>query len=282
MNVFRADLHCHSTASDGSSSPEELIDLAVSIGLQGLSITDHDTIAAYEKAIPAAQAKHLQLISGIELSAMHKGTSVHILGYAFKLDSPAIHDFCQRHLERRIYRNQKVLHLLKTHGMPIEASDFPETSLIAGHPVGRPHIAQAMIHKGYVSSVKEAFQLFLGDGKSCFVSGEAFSIEETIHTIHEAKGLAVIAHPHLIKNQKTVSDLLQMPFDGIEGYYARFFPHQEERWVKIGIKKNWVITGGSDFHGTVKPETPLGCSWVPGTTFSLLKQRHDENNIDLV
>lgn len=278
MPPFKADLHCHSIFSDGTFSPEEILELAHQLGLQGLSITDHDTVNAYERALISAKDKNIQLISGVEFSTTHRGSSVHLLGYAFDVNAPSIKDLCLKHIERRTRRIEKILHLLKTHGMPLQKEDFSKESLLPNHPIGRPHIAQAMVKKGYISSVQEAFHSYLGDQRLCFVPGESFSVEETIEAIHSAKGFAVIAHPHLIKNEQVALDLLNMPFDGIEGYYARFFSHQEKRWIKIGERKGWIVTGGSDFHGTIKPNNPLGCSWVNEETFKILKTRCDQNN----
>lgn len=262
---FRADLHCHSTCSDGSFSPFEIIDLAVSSDLQGLSITDHDTIEAYATALPYAEKKGLPLISGIELSCVHKETSVHILGYAFSLSSPAMTTFCERHWKRRRERCHAIIERLEKIGLPINRESLPKKG------IGRPHIALEMIKKKYVSSIEEAFRNFLGEGKPCYIPGEAFSVEESIDVIHQAKGLAVIAHPHLIKNTKIIKDLLSMPFDGIEGYYSLFRSPQEKPWIKIGLHRGWLITGGSDFHGAIKPQILLGSSWVNQETFNILK-----------
>lgn len=109
--------------------------------------------------------------------------------------------------------------------------------------------------------------------------GGAFSVEETLDIIHKANGLAIIAHPHLIDNSKVLIDLLSMDFDGIEGYYARFPPQAHERWVKIGKRKGWIITGGSDYHGDIKPHLPLGSSWVGEETFSVLRKHFENNNV---
>ena len=279
MEEFRADLHCHTTCSDGTVSPRDIIQLASDIGLQGLSITDHDTIAAYEEAIPAAHAKKLLLISGLELSATHRQTSVHILAYSFSLASAIIRDFCQRHQQRRQLRNQTILHLLNLQGLPLSldnlTQDLPFSS--STHSIGRPHIALAMVRKGYVRTIQQAFHEYIGEGKPCYAPGAAFSVEETLEVIHKANGLAMIAHPHLIENVGILKDLLNMNFDGIEGYYARFPPSAHERWLKIGAHKRWMITGGSDFHGAIKPNIPLGSSWVQAETFAILQQRFQDN-----
>ena len=262
---FRADLHCHTTCSDGTLSPEQLVALAVETKLSGLSITDHDTIDAYATAIPAAQAVGLPLIHGVEFSTSHRNVSVHILGYAFSLDHPAINTLCNAHIERRNMRNALVLEMLAEKGMPLDMDD------IAGsRRPGRPHIALAMIKKGYVESIEEAFHKYLGDGKSCYVQGKTFSTEESIDVIHQSGGFAVIAHPHLMKDQQVMLDLLKMDFDGIEAYYARFHASKHERWVKIAQHRKWLITGGSDFHGLNKTQNALGSSWVSEETFRFL------------
>lgn len=273
MSEFKADLHCHTNCSDGSVSPEEIIPLAIEKELSGLSITDHDSIHAYSRALPIAKSLAFPLISGVEFSAVHKGESVHILGYSFSLNSPAIIDFCTQHLRRRTQRNRAILDKLERLGMTIEESDLGDSPTL-----GRPHIALAMVAKGYVSSLKEAFIKYLGDNKPCHVPGGYFTVEETIEVIHAGKGLALIAHPHLIRNDPLVSQLLALPFDGLEAYYGRFPLHQQERWVNLAKKNNWIISGGSDFHGSVKPEQPLGSSWIDQETFELFYSRYIQNN----
>ncbi|WP_068468220.1 PHP domain-containing protein [Candidatus Protochlamydia phocaeensis] len=278
MNDFRADLHCHSTCSDGTYTPQKLIELAIEKQLQGLSITDHDTIAAYKEAMPLAQERHFPLISGVEFSAVHRQTSIHILAYSFPLHSGQIDEFCARHAQRRSKRNQAIINRLSLRGMPLSEEDLQALPYPASS-IGRPHIALAMLKKGYVSSIQQAFQDHIGEGKPCYEGGESFSIEETLAVIHQAKGLAVIAHPHLIGNVKVLRDLLDMNFDGIEGYYGRFPLSEHKRWIKIGARKGWLITGGSDFHGEIKPALPLGSSWVNEETFSILHNHFKNNQI---
>lgn len=277
MTEFRADLHCHTTCSDGSLTPVEIVKLAADIGLKGLSITDHDTIDAYETAIPAAQEAGIELIPGIEFSATYRATSVHILGYCFSVSNEHILAFCQRHQARREQRNHAILELLQQNGMPVTEEELLaglETPTSAPHKsIGRPHIALAMVRHGYVTTVQDAFSRYLKEGKSCYSPGEPFSVEETINVIHRAKGTAIIAHPHLIERRSTVRHLLQMNFDGLEAYYARLPKEREEEWIKIAQTKGWLITGGSDFHGSVKPNIPLGCSWVNEETFRMMQSR---------
>ncbi len=279
VNEFRADLHCHTTCSDGTATPREIVELACLLGLRGLSITDHDTVEAYPEALPIAKEKGLALLSGVEFSASHEQQSVHLLAYSFPLESPFIRSLCERHKQRRRKRNSLILERLASQGMPLAPEDFPP-SFFEKHPdrpFGRPHIALAMLHKGYVQSIQQAFHDYIGEGKPCYATGETISVEETLEIIHQARGLAVIAHPHLIENPSLLRDLLEMNFDGIEGYYGRFAAPQQERWVKMGLHRGWLITGGSDFHGEIKPNIPLGSSWVNEETFQVLYQHFQRN-----
>lgn len=274
MTSFKADLHCHSTCSDGTVDPEGLVKLALQIGLKALSITDHDTIAAYSKALPMADALGLRMISGVEFSTVHRGVSVHLLGYSFDLRNEGIKHFCNKHQMRREKRNLEILDKLAAHNMPISMNDVKEAMGHAPGTIGRPHIAQAMIRKGYVKSIEEAFKKYIGENRPCYAAGQHFGVEETIDIIHKAGGLAVIAHPHLVQNEGIIKNLLGMPFDGIECYYAKMHANQNTRWLDIAKEKNWLITGGSDFHGEVKALIPLGSSWVDQENFKPLEQHY--------
>lgn len=268
MQEFRADLHCHSIFSDGTYSPEELIKKALEIGLKGLSITDHDTVEAYQIATPLARELGLKLLSGVEFSTVLFGVSVHILGYGFQLDHPALLSLCERHAKRRKERNQSILENLTKLGMPLEWKDITPVGKHA--TIGRPHIAQALVNKGFAENISDAFKKYLAEGKPAFSKGEPFSVEETLDILRQAKGKAIIAHPHLIEDKEILRRLLKMNFDGIEGYYANFQKNQNSRWLLVAEKKGWLITGGSDFHGEVKPQISLGASWVGEETFNRL------------
>jgi 3',5'-nucleoside bisphosphate phosphatase len=264
ISDFRADLHCHTTCSDGSFTPVQLVDLAKQIGLSGVSITDHDTIEAYQTAIKAAKASGIVLGTGVEFSCEYRGCLVHVLGYDFRLDNDAVEQLCRRHQIRRTERNGAMLSKLAELGMYI-----PKEELAAQgeKTIGRPHIAKLMVEKGFVQTIKEAFQLYLGEGKAAYVQGEPFSIQETIEVLHTAKGKAFLAHPLLIQPSSIVKELLKMNFDGLEGHYSRFTKEQMAKWVQAAHERGWLISGGSDFHGQMKPDIPLGCSWVDNESF---------------
>lgn len=268
--MFRADLHCHTTFSDGTMTPEELLCHAKEIGLSGISITDHDTIDAYITAPGIAKELGLLLGSGVEFSSIFQGISIHILGYDFDLSSPAISGLCERHKTRRNERNKAMLEKLSRLSMFI---DEEELLSMGDRSIGRPHIALLMIKKGYVSSIKEAFNTYIGDGKPCFVPGVGISSEETIAAIHKGGGKAFLAHPHLLGHANKIKQLLKLPFDGIECHYGRFPPEQEKRWIRVAEEKSLLISGGSDFHGSVKEFIQLGCSWVGEESFHKIFQR---------
>ena len=268
--MFRADLHCHTTCSDGTMTPNELLNHAKEVGLSGLAITDHDTIEAYGTAPAIAQELGLLLGTGVEFSSTFQSLSVHILGYDFDLLSPSIQELCEKHRLRREERNRAILENLRRLQMPILEEELLE---MGEHTIGRPHIAKLMVQKKYVPTIKQAFNLYIGDGKLCFAPGKEISSEETIAVIHQAGGKAFLAHPHLLGHATKVRRLLELAFDGIECHYARFLPEQESRWLKIAKEKGWLVSGGSDFHGSNKEYIELGCSWVDEVTFHQIFQR---------
>lgn len=272
MNLieFKADLHCHSTCSDGSLSPVELVQMAHRLQLGGLSITDHDTVEAYHTALPEAEKLGIRLGTGVELSTEHHGISVHILGYNFDLNHPELQALCARHYRRRQDRNRAILAKLKSYNMPIEEAELEAKARTKRTTLGRPHIAELMVEKGYALDIRTAFNLFLGEGKKCYVQGEPFLVKEAIDIIHQAGGKAFIAHPHLLPKELPLREMLKLPFDGIECYYSRFQREVANRWLKVAEEKKLLISGGSDFHGSVKPEIFLGCSFVNQTLFETI------------
>lgn len=272
----KADCHCHSTCSDGSLSPTELIDLAKTRGLTGLSITDHDTLEAYPLALPYAQTQGIDLIAGIEISAEHRRHSVHILGYAFDLQHPALRDFCVQLQTARITRNQEILARLAKHRVFITLEELKESS--PEGTVGRPHIAALMLKKGYVKSLKQAFDHYLGEKQRAYVSGYQADILATIALIHQAGGFAVLAHPHYLSSKRLTSEILEYPFDGIEAFTGRSTLSQSQPWITLAEQKGWFITGGSDFHGAKTPYAPLGCAWTPPDIFEKFKHTFEKNN----
>lgn len=251
----------HSTASDGTFSAKQLIDMAKKAGLQGISITDHDTVAAYnDEVISYAREKDLLLLPGVEFSCRYEDVSVHVLGYNIDPLSESILDLCLKHIERRAHRNRAILEKLKEKGIELDMAELMKKGQSV---IGRPHIASLMQEKGYVSSMQAAFESYIGDDKPCFVTGKPFSIAETIEIIHAAGGKAFFAHPHLAHSKRAVKKILEKhKFDGLEGYYAKFSPKEEKEWIHLADDMGLLVSGGSDFHGNNKPMDSLGSSWV--------------------
>jgi predicted metal-dependent phosphoesterase TrpH len=271
--TFRADLHCHTYCSDGSDSPLEVLHKAKAAGLQGLSITDHDSIEAYTPELfAAAEALGLRLLPGVELSSEWEGCSVHILGYGFDLHAAALRSFLEGMQIRRRERNCAILNNLRKVNCPIEEEELIThvKKRYGNRTIGRPHIAELMVEKGYVTTIREAFQKYLHDHASCYASGIKYTPREVIDVIHEAHGKAVLAHPHFLPKGRVTQQLLSLPFDGLEARYGLLHKEQEAPWVKLAEKRGWIVTGGSDYHGALKPSIGLGCSWVELEVFGRL------------
>ena len=259
------DLHCHSTCSDGSLSVKELLDLAKKEGLKGISITDHDTVAAYTpETLEYAKNIGIELIPGVEFSTFYQkregSQSIHILGYGIDVDHPKVKTLQQSHEIRRKERFKEMLDKLKLGGFDLSGIQF---DLDKEGTIGRPHIALALIEKGYAQDMKEAFKKFLGDKAPYFVPTTLPSIEETIATIKIAGGKAILAHPILVKGRKILRALLaNYQFDGMECFYGNFTRDRIEFLLKMCMDKNLLITGGSDFHGEHRTFVSLGSSFA--------------------
>ena len=278
--LWRADLHCHTTYSDGLLTPTELVDLAVKQGLQGLSVSDHDTVFAYNDLLKPELAGKIAIGSGIELSCSLNGRNLHLLGYDFLPQSPLLLDLYYQHKERRKMRNSEMVEKLKRRGFNIVDlfQQFEQE-----HPnkvIGRPHLAAFLIKMKYVASMDEAFRMYLGEDGSCYVPGAAFTVEEAFDAIKRSKGKLFIAHPYLLKPSSLLKKLLVYEFDGIEVYYA----HQRNVTpiLKIAKDRGWLISGGSDFHGENKPNASLGSSWVEEDKFSAIFENRKEYRFPLM
>lgn len=265
MKEFRADIHCHTICSDGSDHPEHLLQLAKNVGLQGISITDHDTISAYtSEFFVCAQKLDIRVLNGVEISSEENDHSVHILGYGFDLG--LLGTFLHEMQQRRKERNRAILEKINQKGMPIR-----EEEIQVQGTMGRPHIAQVMVRKGYVATMQEAFEKYLREGAPCFAPGFKCTPKEVIEQIHKAKGKAVLAHPHFLKKGSFLRHLLGLDFDGIECYYGKLPKELERPWLKIAEERGMIATGGSDYHGAFKPHIDLGCSWVNEHVFKQLQ-----------
>ncbi len=244
------DLHVHTTASDGLLTPQQVMDAAVEMGLLGIAITDHDTVEGLEPALQYKVGKRLSIdfIPGIEMNTEAYGEEIHILGYFIDYKNTFLKQRLTEIRDSRYVRAKKIIDKLKVMGIKIS---FKEVEMAAqGDLIGRPHIAQVLKEKGYVFSIKEAFEKYIGKGRSAYVSRYKFLPEEAIELIKKAGGLPVLAHPGLLRDQGIIEKIICMGIKGIEVYYPEHSKLQVNEYIKLSREKNLLITGGSDFHGT--------------------------------
>ncbi len=255
------DLHVHSTFSDGSMAPEELVDCAAKAGITALALTDHDGMLGIDRFMSACEQKGIRGIPGVEISIELPGSTMHMLGYFIDHHNVRILEALTRMRRGREERNQLILERLKVLGMPLT---WEEVSRLAREDVvGRPHFAQAMITRGYVKKKEEAFVRFLGKGKPAYVERDRFSVEESITLIREAGGVPILAHPYTLNMGRRrlrdfLAELAAKGVQGIEAYYSEHSHEQQRFCLNMAQNLGWVVTGGSDFHGAMNPHIHLG------------------------
>ncbi len=239
------DLHMHTTASDGEYLPADLVKKASALGLQIIAITDHDTLEGIPEARRMGNELGIEVIAGVELSTKFEGKTVDILGY-YLSELNELHQFLAKMRRARENRAQVILEKFAEIGMPLTMEDILEFS--QGGVIARPHIAKAVVKKGYVADYQTVFDEYLADGKPCAIDKTNISPKEGIELIHQAGGKAVLAHPVYLQDDQLVEELLKFPFDGIEVWHRSHTPEDVQRYDKIAEKKGLIKTGGSDFH----------------------------------
>lgn len=257
------DLHIHSTNSDGSEPPERLVELGRQAGLRAMALTDHDTMDGVEDFLAACRACGMTGIAGVEISAaIDEGPgTLHILGYGLDPHHPLVQESLGRVLEGRAWRNEQILEKLNELGLEL---DWAEVQACAGEDiVGRPHIAQALIDRDYVSAMDEAFDKYLAKGRPAYVDRYRLYPEEGIRMIRESGGVAVIAHPFSwetdeVRLEAGLRTLQALGLGGIEAVYSEYTPEQTVTLLRLAKRLGLLVTGGSDFHGLAKPDIALG------------------------
>ncbi len=258
------DLHAHTTASDGSLSPMELVDRAADLGLSALAVTDHDTLGGLTEATQAAARRGLTLVSGVELSVEDEGGRFHLLGYLFDPKNPTLNEHLKRLRASRAQRNAQMAEKMAELGLPVTMDDVRAEAGEDAEVIARPHFAQALIKKGIVGSVREAFDRYLSTGKPLYLPKDVLTPADAIQLLHQAGGIAVMAHPGLVAlNDHALAARIEAlareaGLDGIEAYYSQHSPAQTAGFLALAERLGLVVTGGSDFHGTPKPHVPLG------------------------
>jgi len=256
--VGQADLHIHSTASDGRLTPAEVVQEAAERGLKFMSLTDHDTVDGIALALAAVQSfPGLKLIPGVEISTDIPQGEAHVLGYFIDYTDRELLETLERFRNSRLKRAQGMVAKLDKLGIHL---DWPRVQQIAGDSVmGRPHIAQAMLEKGYIDSFKQAFTDYIGHDGPAYVEREKMTPAEAVTLIIKARGLAVLAHPFTVNEPEAlIIELKAAGLTGIETYYDGYSDEEIGRLVAIAQKNNLIATGGSDYHGIDSSETDIG------------------------
>jgi predicted metal-dependent phosphoesterase TrpH len=254
------DLHTHSTASDGSLSPRELVQYAKNKGAAAIALTDHDTLEGLDEALAAGREMDLEVIPGVEISAQHNGGTMHLLGYYMNPRDKGLKKELQILQEARKDRNPKIIEKLRQMGLPIQ---FDQVTALAKGQIGRPHIAQSLLRSGVVSSLEEAFQKYLTKGAPAYIEKFRFSPQKSIHLILEAGGIPILAHPKTLKSpsirelMKLVKDLKAAGLKGLEVFYPDHSPDQTRTYMAMAQELDLLCTGGSDFHGNNKERVDL-------------------------
>ena len=265
------DLHRHTTASDGQYTPAELVGLAKRRGLDLLAVTDHDTIAGVDEAMEAGEALNLKVIRGVELSAKEH-PNFHILGYGFQAGDTELARLCERLRAGRDDRKYRIVDFLREKGIEIDLAEVEE--LAGGEVIARPHFAQVLVRRGYVSTNREAFDRYL-DTEEFRQKVKRFKADAKtcVEAIRSAGGKVALAHPYQMglpdeELEKLVAQLKGWGLDAIECYYPRYSRSQQEFYLYLTEKYQLLRTGGSDFHGEkVKPDVELAAldlelSWL--------------------
>lgn len=261
------DLHIHSTASDGTLSPPEIISLAHSLNIGAIAITDHDTIDGSKEAFTLDIPPSLKLLTGVEISASSNPSlsytgSFHMLGYSIRLDDPILNRTLDMLQEARRNRNPRIVNRLNNLGINFSLKDVADE--FGEGQLGRPHIAQLMVKRGFVKSINEAFDKYLGTGRPAYIDKYRLDCGRAIEIILASGGIPVLAHPFFlhIENKDRFEDFIvnlkELGLKGIEVYYPECPPDLTAFYVEIANRYDLLMTGGTDFHGSIKPDIKMG------------------------
>lgn len=258
------DLHVHSNKSDGSFSPEELVSYAIEKGLSAFALSDHDTTEGIEAAVQAAKGTGIEVSPAIEFSTEYEGKDIHILGLYIDYSGKEFKKYLKDFQDSRDLRNRKMCEKLTEHGVPVTYEEMRE--YFPGSVLTRAHYAKYMWEKGFVKSMSEAFDRYIGDHAPCFLPREKVTPMQAVELILRAGGVPILAHPvlyHLSDERldKLVAQLKGVGLAGIEAIYSTYTSSEERQMRALADKYDLLISGGSDFHGTTKPSLDLGCGY---------------------
>jgi len=269
------DLHAHTTASDGTLAPRELVREAARRGVRVLAVTDHDSTEGLREALEeAAHCQPLQIVPGIEINCDVDAGEIHILGYYMDYEVPWFQEFGREQREERRARVSRMAARLTALGMPIDPAEV--FALVKEGSAGRPHVAQVMVRRGYVKSVREAFDRYLGTGKPGHVPRKKLSPEDAVRLLRRADGVPVLAHPGLAGKDELIPALVEAGLMGIECYYTEHSAAQTAGYLQLCRDLGLIATGGSDFHGPTVSAARLGAPRVPLAVWEALRAKAAE------
>jgi len=266
------DLHIHTTASDGCFSPTDIVKSASQNGIIGMSITDHDTMNGVEEAVNCGKTCGVEVIRGIEFSVDMPDDEIHIIGYFNSPVSNEVQDILKTLRKKRIQRAYQILAKLSKLNIVLSIEDVIKFTGASDY-IGRPHIAMAMIEKNYVKNKNEAFNNFLSIGLPGYAERDnGMDIENTIKLIKDNNGIAVIAHPGVLKNRDYFDIVIKKGIDGIEVFHPSHDSNLMQEFLDLAKKKNMLITGGSDYHGNGDKNPEIGNFCIDYLYFCKLKE----------
>lgn len=273
MNRY-ADLHIHSTHSDGAWSPDRILEEAVKRNLHTIAITDHDTISGSVYAWQKGKNMALDILIGIEFSCAQNGEDIHILGYFLHDVTQQLEGFLASLQKRRQDRARKMLLCFQELDIDLSHMDLDGF----GDSIGRPHFAKELMRMGIVKSFDEAFEKYLKHGRPCYIEKTKLTVKECLDLIRSSGGASVIAHPGFIKKAETLESILIHEPDGLEVYHSKHNQHDKIRFYNAAKERNMIITGGSDFHEETKSFlVGIGTEKIPVRYVEQLKERIEEN-----
>jgi predicted metal-dependent phosphoesterase TrpH len=258
---MKADLHVHSTASDGTLSPTELVALALRRGVDVLAIADHDSVSGLAEALSASADTSLLLIPAVELSAAQDGYDVHILAYHIDPDSSVVIDELRVLRQDRHQRAERIVDALRADGIDVTMDDV--LALADGGAVGRSHIARALVQRGHAESIPSAFEHFIGRGRDYYRAKRARTPAAVVGWIRSVGAVPVIAHPGVTAADDLIPSMVASGLAGIEAYHADHTPEQRDRYAGMARDLGLLTTGGTDFHGPQAHNPELGSVNVP-------------------
>ena len=273
MNKY-ADLHIHSSYSDGAFTPKKIMEEASNRRLHTISITDHDTLSGSILAWKMADDYPVEVIVGIEFSCVYQGEDVHVLGYFLHDVSHALNPFLEELQQKRQERAIKMVDRFGELGIDMDTMDLDAY----GDSIGRPHFAKELLRLGVVKTFDEAFEKYLKPGCPCYIEKSKISVSECIKSIHENGGISVLAHPGLLEKEDTLLELLDYGPDGLEVYHSKHDQKDKIRLYNLSKDRHLLITGGSDFHEETKSRlTGIGSEKIPVRYVEALKRQIKKN-----